>query len=88
METIKISKNVEFDVIYADGSRVRVKEGVLFGVEDESIIFLNGTNRPEVAIAAAETACEVIGAMQLPEDILEQVADNLLKAMKYGGAET
>lgn len=84
METIKISNNVEFDVIYADGSRARVKEGVLFGVEDESIIFHNGTSRPEVVIAAAETACEVIGAMQLPEDLLEQVTDNLLRAMKYG----
>lgn len=87
METIKSSKNVEFDVIYANGSRLRVKEGMLFGVEDESIIFHNGTSRPEVAIAVAEAACEVIGAMQLPEDRLEQVADNLLKAMKYGGSD-
>lgn len=74
METIKISNNVEFEVIYADDSRVRVKEGVLFGVEEESIIFHNGTSRPEVVIAAAEAACDVIGAMQLPEDILEQEA--------------
>lgn len=82
METIKISKNVEFDVIYADGDRLRVKEGVLFGVDDESIIFHNGTNRAEVLIAATELACELIGYMGLPEDILEQVADNLMKAMK------
>lgn len=87
METMKTSANVEFDVIYADGSRVRVKEGVLFGVEEEHIIFHNGTNRPEVVIAAAEAACEVVGMMGLPENILEQVADNLLEAMKYGEAD-
>ena len=28
METIKTSKNVEFDVIYDDGTRKRVPEGV------------------------------------------------------------
>ena len=51
---IKASKNPEFDVIYDDGTRKRVKEGVLHEVENEEIIFHNATNRPEVWIAAAE----------------------------------
>lgn len=73
METINTSKKVEFDVIYADGSRLRVKEGVLFGVEDEEIVLHNGTSRPEVVIAAAEAASEVIGKMGLPEEFLDEV---------------
>ena len=54
MELIKESKNLEFDVIYDDGERKRVKEGVLHEVENEEVIFHNGTDRAEVWIAAAE----------------------------------
>lgn len=54
MRMIKASKNLEFDVIYDDGTRKRVQEGVLHEVENEEIIFHNATNRPEVWIAAAE----------------------------------
>jgi len=34
MELIKTTPNLEFDAIYADGTREHVKEGILFGVED------------------------------------------------------
>ncbi len=78
MEAIKISEDVEFDVIYADGTRKRVSEGVLFGVEDERIIFHNGTDRPEVMIAVSEAAAEVIGNMRLPESVLRDLALKLL----------
>lgn len=55
METIKKCKNVEFDVIYDDGSRKRVQEGVLYeATVDGDIIFHNGTSRLEVLTAAAE----------------------------------
>lgn len=54
MEMIKASKNLEFDVIYDDGTRKRVKEGVLHEAENNEIIFHNATNRTEVLIAAAE----------------------------------
>ena len=67
METIKTSKNVEFDVIYADGTRRHVTEGVLFEVENERIVFHNGTDRPAVLIAAAEAVAEVVGAVGLNE---------------------
>lgn len=84
MRMIKASRNVEFDVIYDDGTRKRVKEGVLFGIEDERVIVHNGTSRPEVLFAVAKTACAVIGHMNLSEDLQEKVADELLKAMRYG----
>lgn len=77
METIKTSKNVEFDVIYADGTRRHVTEGVLFEVENEKIVFHNGTDRPEVIVAAAEAAAEVIGNMNFPMAMLETILENI-----------
>ena len=72
METIKTSPNVEFDVIYADGTRHHVAEGVLFEVKDEKLIFHNGTDRPEVMLAASEAAAEVVGLMNLPNRIMDR----------------
>ena len=85
METIKTSKNVEFDVIYADCSRRHVAEGVLFEVENECIVFHNGTDRPEVLIAVAEAAAEVIANMNLPIHVHETVIDRVLQ--KFDGSE-
>lgn len=67
METIKASKSVEFDVIYADGTRRHVKEGLLFEVENEKMFFHNGTDRAAVLIATAEAAAEVVGGLGLTE---------------------
>ena len=63
MEIIKRANNVEFDVIYDDGTRRRVKEGVLHEVENEEIVFHNGTDRAEVWIAAAEDMLKAINAV-------------------------
>lgn len=55
MKTIKTSSNIEFDVIYADGTQKRVSEGVLYEADEAGdMIFHNGTSRPEVLMAAAE----------------------------------
>lgn len=55
METIKKGPNVEFEVIYADGERKRVPEGVLLGVEEDGSITLhNGTDCSAVWFAAAD----------------------------------
>lgn len=55
MEEIKVSPNVEFEVIYADGERKRVQEGLLFGVEkDGSMILHNGTDDAAAWFAAAD----------------------------------
>lgn len=54
MEKIKVSP-LEFEVIYADGERKRVPEGVLLGVEEDgSIIMHNGTDCAAVWFAAAD----------------------------------
>ena len=79
MATIKTSENIEFDVIYADGTRRHVAEGVLFEVENEKIVFHNGTNRPEVIIATAEAAAEVLGRIELPVDVVGMIIGNIVK---------
>ena len=56
MEVIKKSSNVELDVIYADGTRKRVKEGILYEAEESgTMVFHNGTDKVEVLLAATET---------------------------------
>lgn len=81
MEAIKTSSNVEFEVIYADGTRARVTEGVLFGVEDERIIYHNGTDRPEVVFATFRAMLEIIDNMTagLPKDVRDKLIDDLLR---------
>lgn len=61
METIKVSPNVEFEVIYDDGEKCRVHEGVLFGVNEKGgMILHNGTDEPVVWLAAAEIILEAL----------------------------
>lgn len=54
MEVLKITPNMEFDVIYADGTRRHVEEGVLHEAIGDEIIFHKGTSRPGVLVASAE----------------------------------
>lgn len=57
METIKTTPNLEFDVIYADGTKRHVTEGILFEASPTGdLLFHNGTDRPELLLAATETA--------------------------------
>lgn len=60
MESIKTSDRVEFDVIYADGTRHRVKEGILFEVDGTTMVSHNGTDRLPVLFAVAESALELL----------------------------
>lgn len=69
MEAIKTSENVEFDVIYADGTRHHVSEGVLFEVKDEKLILHNGTDRPGVFPAVGVAAAQCVGAIGLPLEL-------------------
>lgn len=76
METIKTSPNVEFDVIYADGTRHHVTEGVLFEVENERMVFHNGTSRANVLFATMEALFEVIELLGLVEACEEYINTN------------
>lgn len=77
METIKESPNVEFDVIYADGERKRVPEGVLFGVEeDNSMVLYNGTDCSAVWFAAADAMLVALNTCDaLPKFVLLSLAE-------------
>lgn len=77
METINVSPNVEFEVIYADGERRRVKEGVLYGVEaDGSITLHNGTDSTAVWFAVAGGTLIGLNACNaLPAFVLNRLMD-------------
>lgn len=77
METIKVSPNVEFEVIYADGERKRVPEGVLFGVEeDNSMVLHNGTDCSAVWFAAADAMLVALNACDaLPKFVLRSLTE-------------
>lgn len=79
METIKTSKNVEFDVIYADGTRRHVSEGVLFEVENDHFIFHCGTSRAAVLVYVAEAAAEAVGTLDLNEEEKTTIAMYICK---------
>ena len=82
MEAIKTSQNVEFDVIYADGTRRHVNEGVLFEVQNNQFIFHNGTDRAAVLISVAEAAAEAVGGILLNDEerfsLIYNIANRLL----------
>ena len=66
MDIIKASPaGVEFDVLYDDGTKHHVCEGILFEVTGEEVIFHNGTNRLSVLFAASEASMETIGLLGL-----------------------
>lgn len=85
METIKKSPNVEFEVIYADGERKRVPEGVLLGVEEDgSITMHNGTDCSAVWFAAADGMLVALNACNaLPAFTRNRMQDPVsLEALK------
>lgn len=73
MEIIKKDTNTEFDVIYSDGERLHVTEGVLWSVENNMITFHNGTSRLNVLFAAIEDAIGVVDHI----GFIEPLADYL-----------
>lgn len=77
MEAIKTSPNVEFDVIYADGTRHHVAEGILLGVDGEQMILHNGTNRANVLFAAAETIFGAIADLGLDKQLIKYLESTL-----------
>lgn len=90
METIKESPNVEFEVIYADGERKRVSEGVLLGVEEDGSITLhNGTDCAAVWFAAADGMLVTLNACNaLPAFVRNRMQDPVsLEALKILAAE-
>lgn len=66
-DAIKTSSDVQFDVLYADGTKYHAEEGVLFEAKGQDMVFHLGTSRPEVLFAVVEALTEVIVDMGLGE---------------------
>lgn len=73
MQANKTSRNVEFDVIYADGTRHHATEGVLFEADGNKMVFHLGTSRPAVLFAVAEALVEVIKEAGLEEEFVKYI---------------
>lgn len=91
MEILKESPNVEFEVIYADGEKMRVQEGILFGLDDEGgMILHNGTDEPAVWLAAAEILLEALwesGCLNvLAKGMLNHIPGPCAAASAFAGA--
>ena len=76
MEPIKATEKLVFDVIYADGARKRVEEGILWEVEDDAISFHCGTDRLSVLFAIVEAALVAIDLI----DRIPLLADYLMES--------
>ena len=76
MEAIKISKNVEFDVIYADGTRHHVDEGILFEAKDEIMTIHSGTNRKAVIFTVASALVKFIDSFGLIDEFKRYLQEN------------
>ena len=65
MEQYKKTENLEFDVLYADGTKKHVKNGILFEETEESKLDLHiGTNNQfNMFLAIIEGASEAIYEM-------------------------
>lgn len=84
MEWIKTCLNTEFDVLYDDGTRSHVPEGVLFEANGEKMVLHLGTRRAEVLFAVAECLTEAIIAMDLG-DAFERYIENAPEETDEGG---
>lgn len=73
MEAIKTSKKVEFDVIYADGTRRHVSDGVLIEAEDQHMIVHIGASKVSVIFAAVEALTETIAELGLSKVFMNYI---------------
>jgi hypothetical protein len=71
MEPIKLTNNLEFDLVYGDGTRTRVKEGILFEAQGEKMFMHLGSNRKEVLFTIIKCVLEAVGEMDLSFELME-----------------
>ena len=85
MEPIKTTKNLEFDVIYADGTRQHVAEGILIGANGRHLTLYSGTPRPEVVFSAGEAIAESIDYIKAPVKLKLRFLFRIAKVLFKGG---
>ena len=67
MVPLKTSPNVTFDVIYEDGERAHVEEGILMERDGNSLTLHLGTNRASTLFAFIEGLFEAVHIMGLQD---------------------
>ena len=85
MEPTKTSENVEFDVIYADGTRHHVAEGILIEAEGYHLTLHCGTSRAAVVYATGEALAETIAFMKASLKLKWLYLFRVAKALFKGG---
>lgn len=83
MEAIKKSEKVEFDVIYADGTRHRVREGVLYDPKNKDMFFNTETAKLADLIDIAAATVDFIGRLNLNDSAKYYVGYQTTKGL-YG----
>ena len=68
MDAIKTTNNLEFDVIYGDGTRKHVEEGVMIEAQGKNLILHWGSNRRVLLYASIEVLLETIEELGLSEE--------------------
>lgn len=64
MELTKATENLTFTIHYEDGSEKEVKEGVLFGFNNDNTIDVHiGTNKPEAIAALVPASIETADSL-------------------------
>lgn len=84
MEAIELIKNVELEVIYEDGTRKRVREGILFELERECMTIHSGTDRKEVLYAVMLAVAKVINSEGLTKEY-DAYIDYVKMSLEEGG---
>ena len=75
MEIVKEDRNTEFDVLYSDGAKTHVQEGLLLECKDSEIILHLGTRRLIFIFVAIKSLFKLVDLLGL-EDKLQEYLDS------------
>ena len=76
MEPIKLTENLEFDVIYADGTKKRVHEGILMEREGDNLTMHLGDGRVSTLFGTIDALLEAVYESGLGELFTEYMHSN------------
>lgn len=76
MDYEKITNDLTFKVVYADGDIKDVEEGILFEFNGNAITFHLGTNRKACLFSVADALTEVIADMGLGKEFKQYIHES------------
>lgn len=82
MELTKATENLTFTTHYEDGSKKEIKEGVLFGFNNDNTIDVHiGTNKPEAIAALVPASIEMISTLGITHMVENQLINHSSKSL-------